>query len=137
MVSKIDILEPYYKSEIKVMKQSNPQIKEIYNTTAENFDFKKKYNVIFGSWLFGNLTDKNAVKFLIKCKANLEANGVFIIKENIESETMQSKSKLKQRIRTLKSYEILFNLARFKIIYSEDTKDWPEECFNLKVFVLN
>ena len=134
--TKIDVLEPYNAKEIRILKETNSQIKKIYEATAEKFEFSKKYNVLFGSWLFGNLTDIDAVIFLIKCQKNIEANGIFIIKENINSHTLHSKSDLKQRIRTIKSYEIIFKLAGFGIIYQEKTKNWPERCYDLVVFVI-
>ena len=139
LFSKIDVLEPSQAlaSYIEKMKDSNPNIKPIYITSVENFYFERKYNILFAGWLVGNLTDANALSFLIKCRTNIHENGIFIIKDNLnEPNAIYSSSEMNQKIRPFKSYEMLFELSRFKIIHDEDTKDWPKRCYMLKIFIL-
>ena len=69
---------------------------------------------------------------------NSYENGVFIIKDNTNEEnTIYSGSEMNQKIRTFESYKMLFELAGFKMTYSEDTKDWPQNSYMLKSFILN
>ena len=82
----IDVLEPYenFSNEIEKMKLSMPKIANIYKNTVEDFEFEfgKKYDMLFAGWLLGNLTDMEILKFLKKYKSTLTPNGIFIIKDN-------------------------------------------------------
>ena len=135
----IDVLEPSkaLASCLEVLKNAYPMIKNIYVTSVDQFCFERKYNIIFASWLFGNITDTIALQFLVKCKLNLYKNGIIIIKDNIgEIKTHTSGSKVNQKMRTLDSYKMLFEITGFSLTYCENVKDWPEEYYTLKVFIL-
>ena len=85
LFSKIDVLEQSDKlaSNIQILQKDNKNIKTIYVKNVENFYFRRKYNIIFAERLFGNLTDSDVLSVLLKCKFNLEENGIIIIKDNI------------------------------------------------------
>jgi len=137
--SKIDTLEPskVLADKIVALKKNYKQIKKIYVTTGEDFKFERKYNVIFATWLFGNINDYHALKLLIKCRENLDDNGIFVLKENIsEDHTLVTTSGMTQKIRTLQCYKVLFSLAGFKEILNRNTKGWPSHCYMLREFIL-
>ncbi len=52
--------------------------------------FDRKYNMIYGSWAFGYITDNELLDFLEKAKQSLmvfgEKPGMIIVKENTRKE---------------------------------------------------
>ena len=85
LFNNIDVLEQSKNLalNLKKIKFKNVNIKTILINNVQSFYFERKYDVIFARWLFGNLTDSDALSFLLKCKLNLAKNGVIIIKDNI------------------------------------------------------
>jgi SAM-dependent methyltransferase len=61
----------------------NDKIKNIYESSLENFQFKRKYDLIWIQWCLENLEDDDLRPFLKKCFENLNDNGIIIIKENL------------------------------------------------------
>ena len=61
----------------------NDKIKNIYESSLENFQFKRKYDLIWIQWCLENLEDDDLRPFLKKCFENLNDDGIIIIKENL------------------------------------------------------
>lgn len=49
------------------------KVGEYYQVGMEQFEFTHKYDLIWFQWVFGHLTDHDAVKFLQNCSKNLTA----------------------------------------------------------------
>ena len=67
----------------KIKFSDNDKIKNIYNSSLENFEFKKKYDLIWIQWCLENLEDEDLIPFLKKCYENINDNGIIIVKENL------------------------------------------------------
>ena len=50
--------------------------------TNVDFIFTKKYDIVWIQWVIGHLHDEDLVKFLIRCKGGLAANGMICVKDN-------------------------------------------------------
>jgi protein N-terminal methyltransferase len=136
---KIDALEPAkpLADQLTKLKKDINQIKNVYVMKAEDFKYDKKYNVVFASWFLENLTDSNALKFLIDTRKQLEKNGVIILKENISrGPSVTYKEGMAQRIRSVTAYETLFDLAGYKLLINRNSKGWPVSFYMVREFVL-
>lgn len=142
----------------------NDKIKNIYESSLENFQFKRKYNLIWIQWCLENLEDDDLRPFLKKCFENLNDDGIIIIKENLynideneEDEIDEKKEDEKKEIKKeddKNNYEYkyseadyskqrpdvfyinLFLECNFKIKLHFLNPNWPESMMPLCVYVL-
>lgn len=143
----------------------NDKIKNIYESSLENFQFKRKYNLIWIQWCLENLEDDDLRPFLKKCFENLNDNGIIIIKENLynidenEEDEIDEKKKEDEKKEIKKednknNYEYkyseadyskqrpdvfyinLFLECNFKIKLHFLNPNWPESMMPLCVYVL-
>ena len=140
--NEIDLLEPskeVFEESLNDLKSKHAIIKNIYFFKAEEFIFEKKYDVIFASWLIGNMSDIKLLKFLIECRLNLTENGIIIFKDNVcdnGKHSFISDSSYLQKIRSIEAYVMLFSLANLEIGSMTKTPNWPTDCYILMEFIL-
>jgi len=140
----------------------NDKIKNIYISSLEKFEFKKKYDLIWVQWCLENLEDEDLGPFLKKCYDNLNNNGIIIVKENLyniddnekeENEKIDNKMKEKEKKepsteftysdldyakqRPDAFYINLFLKNNFKIKLHFLNPNWPEDMMPLCVYVLS
>ena len=133
----------------------NDKIKNIYESSLENFQFKRKYDLIWIQWCLENLEDDDLRPFLKKCFENLNDDGIIIIKENLynideneEDEIDEKKEDDKNNYEYKYSefdyskqrpdvfYINLFLECNFKIKLHFLNPNWPESMMPLCVYVL-
>ena len=84
--------------------------------------FDRKYNLIYGSWAFGYLTDDEVLDFLEKAKQSLlvfgENPGMIILKENtrLELDEIEKDERQQMIIRTKEQYMELFKIAGYNVV---------------------
>ena len=61
----------------------NNKVKNMYESSLENFEFKRKYDLIWIQWCLENLEDDDLRPFLKKCFDNINDDGIIIVKENL------------------------------------------------------
>jgi len=61
---------------------NSERVKNFYNSGLQDFQFTRKYDVIWIQWVVGHLHDEDLVKFLERCKQGLTENGIICIKDN-------------------------------------------------------
>ena len=140
----------------KIKFSGNDKIKNIYNSSLENFEFKKKYDLIWIQWCLENLEDEDLIPFLKKCYENINDNGIIIVKENLyninedDPEENEDKNKKKEnnyeykysnldysKQRPDSFYINLFLECKFKIKLHFLNPNWPESLMPLCVYVLS
>jgi protein N-terminal methyltransferase len=121
----------------KIKFSDNDKIKNIYNSSLENFEFKKKYDLIWIQWCLENLNKKDIVSFLLKCKNNLNENGIIIIKENCLLRKRKFLANDLSIQRNEKFYLSIFEKCKFKIIKKGKNENWPKEFIPLNYFILS
>ena len=84
--------------------------------------FGRKYNLIYGSWAFGYLSDEEIFTLLEKAKQSLMVfngkPGMIIIKENTRKELDENDKDVRQQmaIRTKEHYLDIFKTAGYNIL---------------------
>lgn len=117
--------------------KDEPKVKDIYQHSLQNFEFKKKYNVIWIQWCLENLEDNDLTDFLIKCKSNLEKDGMVIIKENIVTRgTIFLQRDDYSKIRSDIIFKKLIEKSELKIYKHFHHPNWPKDLLKVSVFVL-
>jgi protein N-terminal methyltransferase len=115
---------------------NEPKIKDIYQSSLQDFVFSKSYNVIWIQWCLENLDDQDLANFLIKCKNNLEENGMIIIKENIVQKGSKFISMDYSKVRSDLIFKNIFEKSGLKIIRHFHHPNWPKDLLKVSVFVL-
>jgi protein N-terminal methyltransferase len=116
---------------------NNNQIGLIEKNTLQNFKFDCNYDLIWIQWCLENLNKNDIVSFLLKCKNNLNQNGIIIIKENC---LLRKKKFLANDLsiqRNEKFYLSIFKKCKFKIIKKGKNENWPKEFIPLNYFILS
>ena len=77
----IDIVEQDDKfvEHSKITFKNEPKVKNIYQSSLQNFKFEKEYNLIWIQWCVENLDDDDLLYFMIKCKKSLASDGMVIV----------------------------------------------------------
>lgn len=135
---KIDLLEQDQKFIEYCQKNITkyPQIKNIFCDSLQNFQFQSTYDVVWTQWGLQNLDEEDAIDFLTRSKNNLTKNGVIIAKENIAIDENIITISDGSIIRNNTSFEKIFAKCDLKIIAQNTIKNWNEEFFPVKTFVL-
>ena len=151
----IDLLEQNEKfvAYCKEIFKNNKKIRQIYNSSLQEFKFEKKYDLIWVQWCLENLEDEDLDPFLKKCLNALNENGIVIIKENlfefptdikenIENEPLASNKNYLysdedfSKQRPDNTYINLFIKNGFKIKLHFLNPNWPSTMEPLCVYVL-
>ena len=146
--NEIDLFEKDEKfvNKTKEIFKYNKKVKNIFCCGIENFEFKRKYDLIWIQWTLENLEDNDLIPFLNKCKNNLNDNGIIVIKENYYYEDNNNNSEHNKKFEYSKEdfskqrldifYINLFINNGFKIIHYFINPNWPENIMPLIVYVL-
>ena len=140
----------------KVKFLGNNKIKNIYECSLEEFEFKKKYDLIWIQWCLENLEDEDLRPFLKKCYDNLNDNGIVIVKENLynideeeeeeEENEDEEKEKENKKEEDKEKNEVDKNNYEYKYNNKDFSKQRPDvfyinlfmECnFKIKLHFLN
>lgn len=113
-----------------------PKVKDIFKSSLQDFEFSKSYNIIWIQWCLENLDDQDLSNFLIKCKNNLEENGMIIIKENIVHKGSKFISLDYSKVRSDVLFKNIFDKSGLKIIRHFHHPNWPKDLLKVSVFVL-
>lgn len=113
------------------------KVKDIYQASLQQFQFKKKYDLIWIQWCMENLEDKDLLSFLIRCKDALTKKGMIIAKENLSDEDKEIYSSVdNSKVRTLSQLQSLFKKSGLIINRQFYHPNWPEDLLSVGVFVL-
>jgi protein N-terminal methyltransferase len=112
------------------------QVKEIYQSSLQDFIFTKKYDAIWIQWCLENLDDRDLSEFIIKCKSSLNENGLVIVKENIVSKGIQFSSQDYSKVRSDLKFKELFEQTGLKIIKHFHHPNWPKDLLKVSIYVL-
>ena len=146
--NEIDLFEKDEKfvNKTKEIFKYNKKVKNIFCCGIENFEFKRKYDLIWIQWTLENLEDNDLIPFLNKCKNNLNDNGIIVIKENYYYEDNNNNNEHNKKFEYSKEdfskqrldifYINLFINNGFKIIHHFINPNWPENIMPLIVYVL-
>ena len=146
--NEIDLFEKDEKfvNKTKEIFKYNKKVKNIFCCGIENFEFKRKYDLIWIQWTLENLEDNDLIPFLNKCKNNLNDNGIIVIKENYYYEDNNNNNEHNKKFEYSKEdfskqrldifYINLFINNGFKIIHHFINPNWPEKIMPLIVYVL-
>jgi predicted TPR repeat methyltransferase len=104
---------------LKELKNNNPKIGKVYGTRIQEFQFEKKYDIIYASQLLAYLTDLEILQLFYKIKKNLKPEGTFIFMEYVHLEKRILRDRIWMRIRQLETYYILAKLAGYRIMHQE------------------
>lgn len=119
--------------------KNQPKIKDIYQDSLQNFQFKKSYDVVWIQWCLEHLTDLDVIAFLQKARKNLKDDGVIVIKGNLmENYEEENYIDIKKGdiIRSFKAFEDIFKKCELKIIATSKIKDWSQDLMPVMSFVL-
>jgi protein N-terminal methyltransferase len=87
-------------------------------------------------WVFSQLNDEDAVVFLKKAKASLNAGGVIILKENHCQVGFAVDKSDCSVTRSAALFKELFAKAGLKIVKDEMQMDWPKDLFTIRMYAL-
>ena len=113
------------------------KIDEMYEECMTKIPFDKTYNLIYGSWAFNYLTDKQIIDFLHNAKKSLivkdgQQPGMIMLKETTRPQKDTSAHRFvddqKMFIRTSQEYKDLFEEADYDLVMN--TKDKNNLVFN-------
>jgi SAM-dependent methyltransferase len=138
-IKEIDVEElgPANVEVLKHLKTENSKIGKVYETKIQDFQFEKKYDIIYSSQLLIYLTDLEMLQLFLKVKKNLKPDGVFIFMEYVNLEKRILRDRIWIRIKQLETYYIIAKLSGFKIMHQEslyfDDINYGHVYFTLKL----
>ena len=122
--------------ELKNSKESKGKINKVYHIGGAEFEFEKKYDMIFGQWFLENLNDIDVLKFVLKARDNLGENGRLFFKENASSFQNWRVTDKGQKIRQRKALSFLFELCGLRVVMLKVSDNYPENYKQVYEFVL-
>lgn len=122
--------------ELKNSKESKGKINKVYHKGGAEFEFEKKYDMIFGQWFLENMNDLDVLKFVLKAKKHLNPKGRLFFKENASSFDESKDTAIGQKIRQRKALSFLFELCGLRIVMLKVSDNYPEGFRQLYEFVL-
>jgi protein N-terminal methyltransferase len=90
VATEIDVVEPIAKFTATLEAKKINGVRNIYTMGLEEWaDVRAQpelqYDLIWVQWCVGHLTDDQLVRFLDRCRAVLNADGVIVLKENLST----------------------------------------------------
>ncbi len=136
--SEIDLFDQEQKfiNQAKINFINNSKISEIKQCSIQDFEFTKKYDLIWLQWNLENLEDDDLIRFLKKCKNNLNENGLIIVKENICPDQNDYIFGKDYKIRSKKALRNFFEICNLKIVKESQAEKWPQDLFQVANFAL-
>lgn len=114
----------------------NEKIKDLYCSSLQDFKFLKKYDCIWIQWCIENLEDDDLDTFLSNCYANLEDDGLVIIKENVIDKGIFFSQEDYSKVRSDLIFKEIFLKNGFKIVKHFHHPNWPKDLLKVSIFVL-
>jgi len=114
------------------------RVGQLYNVGMQDFEFERKYDVIWIQWCIGHLTDADAKTFFQKCQSHLTENGKIVIKDNMTSqeETPLLDEEDSSVTRDITSLKKLLGESGLTIEMQELQKDFPIDGLLPVVFIV-
>jgi protein N-terminal methyltransferase len=112
----------------------------VYCCGAEAWNISEFYDCFWLQWVLMFLTDDDAVRFLLLCKAHIRNNGFLIVKENLTTDDEGSQSLWwpadNSIARTPDQERQLFAAAGLRIEVEDRQAPWPEDLLPVLMFAL-
>lgn len=91
MATKVDVVEPVAKFTATLEAKKVKGVRNIYTMGLEDWadlrpEPELRYDLVWVQWCVGHLTDDQLVRFLERCRAILNPNGIIVFKENLSTE---------------------------------------------------
>lgn len=143
----VDIIEPVEKfaEQAKALKPEElgaGKVGKVYQVGLEAWTPDiEAYDIIWNQWCLGQLTDKELVAYLGRCKSGLKPHGWVVVKENLNSAADKeddfdvSDSSV---TRSDFSWNRIFVEAGYKVVHHEVQKGFPKQLglFPVKTYAL-
>jgi protein N-terminal methyltransferase len=126
----------------KLVEKARETLKEKQNMRhywvkgLQEFEFGEKYNCIWVQWVFSQLSDEDAVKFLLRAKDALLEGGVIILKENHCSKGFVVDKEDFSVTRSTPLFKSLFQKAGVDVVMEETQENWPNDLFGVRMYAL-
>jgi protein N-terminal methyltransferase len=114
----VDVLEPVDHFVEQLRRHQTGKIGHVLHMSLQDWPARQqyKYDLIWCQWCLGQLKDKDLVRFFVKAKQCLTADGAIIVKENVHWSAEDDFDKLDHSItRTSSSFRRIFAEADLKV----------------------
>jgi protein N-terminal methyltransferase len=143
--SEIDLIDPVQSFlDIALDTVSKDGVKvRTFLSGAQDWNPDRMYDAFWIQWVIMYLTDVDAIAFLQRCKAHLNANGIIFVKDNLASSDLNSKKEEAQFYvedrgicRAHRHYVEIFKAAGLTVVEGFKQDGWPDDMLPLFCFVL-
>ena len=146
----IDLIEPVQhllEKSLEILQNnatdSNAPIYTPINLSLQNWEPNEIYDAFWIQWPLMNLTDQDAIQFLIRAANHLSSNGKIFIKDNLGDWDFKAPktrgffdSNDNSFCRTFSHFMEIFHKAGLKVIDGGKVKKWDPKLLPLCLFVL-
>lgn len=97
-----------------------------------------QYEIIWCQWILVHLTDLDLLTFLEACRVGLSETGILCIKENMltTGQAFELDPEDSSITRCEAYYKLLFQKAKWKIVFEMEQQDFPDELMPVKMYAL-
>ncbi|NXU72773.1 NTM1B methyltransferase, partial [Oreotrochilus melanogaster] len=128
-VELVDMMENFLAEVPNYLQGKEDRVEMYYCKGLQEFTpAQQRYDVIWIQWVSGYLTDKDLLKFLIRCQDGLKDNGVIILKDNVAREGCVLDCLDSSVIRDLNILHSLIAMSGLTILREERQEGFPEQC---------
>ncbi|XP_047936290.1 N-terminal Xaa-Pro-Lys N-methyltransferase 2 isoform X2 [Anser cygnoides] len=128
-VELVDMMENFLAEVPNYLQGKEDRVEMYYCKSLQEFTpAPQRYDVIWIQWVSGYLTDKDLLKFLIRCQNGLKDNGVIILKDNVAREGCILDCLDSSVIRDLNILHSLIEMSGLTILREERQEGFPEQC---------
>ncbi|XP_046779246.1 N-terminal Xaa-Pro-Lys N-methyltransferase 2 isoform X3 [Gallus gallus] len=128
-VELVDMMENFLAEVPNYLQGEEDRVEMYYCKSLQEFTpAPQRYDVIWIQWVSGCLTDKDLLKFLIRCQKGLKDNGVIILKDNVAREGCILDCLDSSVIRDLNILRSLIEMSGLIILQEERQEGFPEQC---------
>ncbi|XP_072199238.1 N-terminal Xaa-Pro-Lys N-methyltransferase 2 isoform X1 [Excalfactoria chinensis] len=128
-VELVDMMENFLAEVPNYLQGEEDRVEMYYCKSLQEFTpAPQRYDVIWIQWVSGYLTDKDLLKFLIRCQKGLKDNGVIILKDNVAREGCILDCLDSSVIRDLNILRSLIEMSGLIILQEERQEGFPEQC---------
>ncbi|KAJ7338303.1 hypothetical protein JRQ81_011166 [Phrynocephalus forsythii] len=125
----VDMMENFLSEAQNYLKGQENRVDMYYCCGLQEFTpTPQKYDVIWIQWVSGNLTDKDLLGFLIRCRNGLKENGIIILKDNVAREGCVLDLLDSSVLRDLNILSSLIEKSGLTILSQEKQEGFPEQC---------
>ena len=137
---RVDLMEPSKNLLDKAREnlQNKNGVGTFYLKGMEDFNYERKYNLVWLQWVVGHLTDNDLLRFLEKTKNNLLPGGYLVFKDNATSEHYGFYVDREDNTvaRSLPYFHRIFEKAGYEVDLEERMEGLPIICMPTMKFVL-